>query len=329
MTLGTVTDENSITAYPDYTWHDNQGHNCDGLTSVFRVAIDKCNRLWVMDAGTIGDKAVCPAQLLAFDLNTDQLIYRHRPGPNAYIATSVFITPVVDVRGEGPHDCADTFVYVADVSGFGLLVVDVANDRSWRVTHRFMYPYPSRGNFTIDGVSFDVMDGIFALALSPYVPGQDRILYFHALASTTENVVRTSVIRNDSFITNSNANPNSIKVFPEERPTQSAAEAIDDNGIMYFGLNDPPSIWCWNTGTEFSPRNFYPIAIDEETLQFASGVKIVNNLAGSQELWIMTTSLQRMLAGILTDDRINYRILTEKIPKLLENSACMPPPKNN
>ncbi|CAH0719372.1 unnamed protein product, partial [Brenthis ino] len=328
MTLGTVTDQNLITAYPDYTWHDNQGHNCDGLTSVFRVAIDKCNRLWVMDAGKIGDKAVCPAQLLAFDLNTDRLIYRHRPGANGFIATSLFINPVVDVRGEGPYDCADTFVYVADVSGFGLLVVDVANDRSWRVTHRFMYPYPSRGTFTIDGESFDLMDGMFALALSPYVPGQDRFLYFHALASTTENVVRTSVIRNDSFITDSNANPFSINVFPEERPNQSAAEAIDDNGIMYFGLNEPPGIWCWNTGTEFSPRNFHQIAIDKETLQFASGMKVVNNLSGSQELWILTSSFQRVMTGSLSSDRVNFRIHAENIPQLLKNSACMSPPKN-
>lgn len=57
----------------------------------------------------------------------------------------------MDVRGSGPDDCADTFVYVADVFGFGLLVVDVARNRSWRVTHRYFYPYPSRGLFNIDG----------------------------------------------------------------------------------------------------------------------------------------------------------------------------------
>lgn len=61
-----------------------------------------------------------------------------------------FNLQVVDVRG-APGDCTDTFVYVADVSGFGLLVVDVANDRSWRVTHRLMFPYPSQGTFTIEG----------------------------------------------------------------------------------------------------------------------------------------------------------------------------------
>lgn len=41
MTLGTVEDDGLIRGYPDYSWHDNQGSNCDGMTSVFRVAVSK------------------------------------------------------------------------------------------------------------------------------------------------------------------------------------------------------------------------------------------------------------------------------------------------
>ncbi|KAL4712291.1 hypothetical protein ACJJTC_004053 [Scirpophaga incertulas] len=297
ITLGTVDEQGRISAYPDYSWHDNQGYNCRGMTSVFRTAIDKCNRLWVMDAGKIGDRQVCPPQLMAFDLNTDTLIYRHVVNVSNYIATSLYITPVVDVRGSTAGDCSDTFVYVADVSGFGLLVVDVANDRSWRVTHRLMFPFPSHGTFTIDGESFDLMDGVLGMALSPYRHGQDRYLYFHALASTSENVVRTQVLRNDSFIGHPNAQPESISVFPDQRPNQSAAEAMDSNGILYFGLMDPPSIWCWNSATEFTPKNFYKVAVNRETLQFASGVKIINNLKGEQELWVLTSSFQRVMTG--------------------------------
>ncbi|OWR44678.1 yellow-d [Danaus plexippus plexippus] len=151
ITLGTLDENGLISGYPDYSWNDNQGRNCEGLTSVFRVAIDNCHRLWVMDTGLIGRQQKCRPQLLAFDLRTDQLIYRHRVPSENFMANSQFVTPVVDVRGSGPDDCADTFVYVADVFGFGLLVVDVARNRSWRVTHRYFYPYPSRGLFNIDG----------------------------------------------------------------------------------------------------------------------------------------------------------------------------------
>ncbi|CAH2037590.1 unnamed protein product, partial [Iphiclides podalirius] len=327
ITLGTVDEQGRIHAYPDYSWHDNQGSNCDGMTSVFRVAIDECNRLWVMDTGKIGDKEECPPQLLAFDLNTDELIYRHKVNSTSYVASSLFITPVLDVRRNG-NDCSDTYAYVADVSGFGFLVVDVANNRSWRVTHKYTFPYPSWGTFTIAGESFDLMDGVLGMALSPYQPGVDRYLYFHALASNTENVVRTSVLRNSSFISDSNAPPNSINAFPEERPNQSAAEAMDRDGILYFGLMEPPSIWCWNSATEYSPRNFHQVAVNRETLQFASGMKVVNNLKGQQELWALTCSFQKVMTGSLSSDTVNFRIHAEKIPIILQNSPCAAPPKD-
>ncbi|XP_037964790.2 major royal jelly protein 1 isoform X1 [Plutella xylostella] len=328
MTLGTVDERGQVSAYPDYQWNNNQGQNCDGLTSVFRVAIDECSRLWVMDTGKIGDTQYCPPQLLAFDLGTDQLIYRFKVNSSLYTDTSLYITPVVDVRSRGPGDCADTFVYVGDVSGFSLLAVDVAGDRAWRITHRLFFPFPSRGSFTIDGESFDLMDGILGMALSPVSRRNERYLYFHALASTTENVVRTSILRNSSFLTNPNADPQAMNVFPEERLTQSAAEAMDRNGILYFGVMDPPSILCWNSATEFAPRNFHTIAVNQETLQFASGVKVVNNLKGEQELWVLTSSFQRVMTGTLNSNRVNFRIHAEKIPRLLGNNPCTMPPKD-
>lgn len=120
-----------------------------------------------------------------------------------------------------------------------------------------------------------------------------------------------------------------MQSFPEERPNQSAAEAMDRSGILYFGLMEPPGIWCWNSATEFSTRNFHPIAINQETLQFASGMKIVNNLQGEQELWALTSSFQRVMTGTITQDRINFRIHAEKIPIILRKSACSMPPREN
>jgi hypothetical protein len=62
--------------------------------SLTTFQIDRCNRLWVMDAGKIGDAQRCPPQVLAFDLNTDTLLYRHVVNASNYIATSLYITPV-------------------------------------------------------------------------------------------------------------------------------------------------------------------------------------------------------------------------------------------
>nr|XP_032522397.1 protein yellow-like [Danaus plexippus plexippus] len=310
ITLGTVGEDGLISGYPDYSWHDNQGRNCKGLTCVFGVTIDNCHRLWVVDTGKIGNQQKCQPQILAFDLKTDQLIYRYRVPSENFIATTRFVALVVDVRGSGPNQCSDTFVYVADLSGFGLLVVDIARDRSWRVTHPYFFPYPSRGSFFLEGESFDIMDGVLGMALSPYVEGSDRLLYFHALASTTENVVRTSLLRNDSFIEDPNANPNSINVFQAERPSQSGAEAMGDDGFLYFGLVEPPSMWSWNTSTKFSPYNFNEIAVSGELLPFPLGVNIVHNPIGHQELWVLTSNFHRAFSGNLTSDRINYSTTT-------------------
>lgn len=104
---------------------------------------------------------------------------------------------------------------------------------------------------------------------------------------------------------------------------------MDRNGILYFGLMDPPSIWCWNSATEFSQRNFHKVAVNQETLQFASGVKIVKNLKGEEELWVLTSSFQRVMTGSLDNSRTNFRIHAEKVPNVLRNSPCALPPKGH
>lgn len=118
-----------------------------------------------------------------------------------------------------------------------------------------------------------------------------------------------------------------IQSFAGKRPNQSAGEAMDRDGILYFGLMEPPSIWCWNTATNFSLDNFYPVAINNETLQFSSGVKIVNNLEGQQELWVVPCRYQLAATDSLRSDTINFRILMEKIPVILENNPCAYPAK--
>lgn len=70
-------------------------------------------------------------------------------------------------------------------------------------------PSPTYSRFTIAGESFDLMDGIFGMALTPqWGPDNTRYLSFHSLASIEENAVSLSII-NDAKIweTNPNAQP--------------------------------------------------------------------------------------------------------------------------
>lgn len=83
--------------------------------------------------------------------------------PDSILDTmTLLITIVVDTRD---NDCQSSFAYIADVNEFHLYVYDFANDKSWRITNNLFYPYPFYGDFHINGVDFDLMDGIFGLAL--------------------------------------------------------------------------------------------------------------------------------------------------------------------
>lgn len=97
MTLGYVRSPRTdllIQPYPDYSWHSSNGANCDGITSVVRVAIDACRQLWVLDTGAIADQIKCPPQLLVFNLANDKLVRRYKFPKSQYVATSLFINPV-------------------------------------------------------------------------------------------------------------------------------------------------------------------------------------------------------------------------------------------
>lgn len=71
-----------LQAYPSWAWHSaGKGEiNCTELISVYRTRMDRCDRLWVVDAGvmtSIDDfMPVCPPKIVVFDLNTDRAV-RH------------------------------------------------------------------------------------------------------------------------------------------------------------------------------------------------------------------------------------------------------------
>lgn len=83
-----------IQPYPDYSWHSSHGDDCNGITSVLRVAIDSCHQLYVLDTGLIGENRICPPQLLVFNLRNDQLIRRYKFPSSQYSDKSLFIAPV-------------------------------------------------------------------------------------------------------------------------------------------------------------------------------------------------------------------------------------------
>lgn len=323
VTLATVTDTvrgntTLLAPYPDWGWHRSQ-LDCDGIISVFRTYIDPCGRLWVLDSGTTDiftekPNRICRPKILVFNLQNDKLIGRYRFPESVLDEDSLLITIVVDTRD---NKCRNTFAYIADVVGFKLIVFDAQREMSWRIASNLFYPYPLQGEFNINGVSFNLMDGIFGLALGPYFGG-DRRLYFHSLASVRESWVSTCIIRNQSLFENdANSSPRSFHVSEGERSSQSGAQAMSADGILFFGLMSDNSIGCWNSRLPYISENLDIAAHDDVTLQFASGVKVYGD-----NIFVLTSRLQNYIVGDVKENEINYRINAAKVSDLVRGTKC-------
>lgn len=65
-----------------------------------------------------------------------------------------------------------------------------------------------------------------------------------------------------------------------------AAQAMDSNGNMWFVLLNPVALVCWDSSLPYAADNIKVVVENAETLQFASGLKIIKNLANEEELWV-------------------------------------------
>lgn len=84
---------------------------------------------------------------------------------------------ILDIADPPPGNCLKTTVYIADVTGFGIVIYDQQTNRSWRVQNKLFYPNPNYGTHTIAGETFDLMDGVFGLALTPRKNGNFKVYY--------------------------------------------------------------------------------------------------------------------------------------------------------
>ncbi|XP_074031981.1 major royal jelly protein 9 isoform X2 [Leptinotarsa decemlineata] len=329
VTLGTVSNKVRngnpiISPYPSWDWHTEPSKcKTDRIVSVFRVMIDECDRLWVLDTGRLLEEIKCPPQILAFDLKTNRLLHRYEIPSSQLESRSTLVTPVVEIR-DRRNQCHNTFVYSADCQTYSIIVYDLQRQTSWRVSDKTMYPYPSYGTYNIKGDSFDLMDGILGMSLSPASLGGERKLFYHAMSSATENWVYTSDLRNETrFKQDPASSPGIFTTYRKNRGTQSAAEAFNKDGILFFGLMSDVKIACFNARGDYGDRKSTDIVADNPvTLQFASGMKVIKNRRGVEELFVLTSRFQKVAAGTLNLSEINFRIVTGEVDKLLAGKSC-------
>ncbi|XP_017480794.1 PREDICTED: protein yellow isoform X2 [Rhagoletis zephyria] len=310
--------------YPSYDWHKSHGSDCDGLTSVYRIQIDSCGKMWILDSGEIEFTQYCAPQLVVLDIATTRVVHRYRLPQGMFKPTiSRFVTPYVDIADPAPFgSCQQAFVYMADPTGTGFVVYDAANGRSWRVENKYTFPDPDFGTHTIAGESFELLDGAFGFAVTPRQLGVRRMLYFHALSNDAQIAIPLDIVNDPTYWNNGINSGLEHFVLLGKRGVQCATPAMTSNGVLLCGHLEPIGIFGWNILTPYTFANRKLLAENPKTLQFISGLKVIKNLKGKEEVWMVTNRLQKSFTGTTNFDETNYRILKCGVEELLNGRSC-------
>ncbi|KAB0793472.1 hypothetical protein PPYR_13092 [Photinus pyralis] len=307
--------------YPNWDWH-NKG-TCEGLVSVYRMQIDQCNRLWVLDSGQINvivkPEQACRPKIVIFDLATDNLILRYELPDEFIKQDGLFSNLAVDIQ---KNRCDDAYAYAVDVWRYGLVVFSLKERRSWRLTDHLFYPDPLAAAYELHGLKFEWTDGIFSLALSPDLfDKEDRLLYFHPLSSFREFYVKTSSIKNE---TEFNTLKRQVRTIGESRGKDGHASSsvIDRNGVMLFSLVSKDSIACWDLRKPYRRRNLATVAKSNITLVFPNDLKL--DKEHKQSVWVLSNRLPFFLYSNLGENDYNFRIMSALVNEAIRDTICDP-----
>uniref|UniRef100_A0A8D9A1Q5 Protein yellow n=2 Tax=Cacopsylla melanoneura TaxID=428564 RepID=A0A8D9A1Q5_9HEMI len=151
----------NLIPYPNYALnniHSSTGPNTNGtnkIISVFRINVDVCDRLWMIDTGLAdirGEKKVISTpRIIIIDLTTDRIIKEHVIAKEAIVEKSFFANILVDASR---NNCDRSFAYIPDLGGFQLIVYDLKKDETYKVNHHYFYFDPESGNYNVGGLNF-------------------------------------------------------------------------------------------------------------------------------------------------------------------------------
>lgn len=87
---------------------------------------------------------------------------------------------------------------------------------------------------------------------------------------------------------------------------------MDSNGNLFFVLMNPLALACWDSSLPYTNENIKIVLQNDATLQFASGLKIIKNLFGQQELWVLTNRFQVGKFPSLVAERLFQTFFSER-----------------
>ena len=313
-----ITPSGSPPLIPYPSLQQNTVGDCEnGLSTAYRLKADKCGRLWVLDTGTLGigntTQNLCPYAINIFDLRTNQRIRRYELRPEDTNANTFIANIAIDIG----KSCEDTFAYVSDELGYGLIAYSFEQNKSWRFSHSYFFPDPLRGDFNIAGLNFQWSEeGIFGITLSPMAADGFRTLYFSPLASHREFTVSTKILRDETKVEESY---HDFQYLPERGPnSHTTSRVLSENGLMLFNLVDQNSVGCWHSSLPYTPENHGIVDKDDVELVFPADIKIDD----TETVWVISDRMPVFLEANLDYSDVNFRIFAAPLSYLAKDTVC-------
>ncbi|KAI4460333.1 protein yellow-related [Holotrichia oblita] len=306
--------------YPDLkTNRIKASHGHNHLISVYRVTVDPCDRLWMVDTGIIevpGNKTWLGRQkLVIIDLNTDEIIKTYYFKESDLTSKTTLALITVDVT---ESTCDDAYAYIPDFLSYSLVVYSLKNDDSWRIKHNYFHIEPTKGDFEIGGHKFQWSDGIFSGGLTNIQSSGYRNYIFHAMAGTHLYSVSTRVLRNKKLATRSYHHDDFMVLGDRGNDWQTSASAFHpSSNVMFFALVNKHGVGCWNINNLFSQNSFVILKKDEAKMIYPADLKIYKN-----DIIILTNRMPVFVYSKLNYDEINFRVWIGNIYDVIRGTGC-------
>ncbi|XP_046436260.1 major royal jelly protein 1 isoform X2 [Neodiprion fabricii] len=308
-----------LAPYPDWSWHKASG-DCSGITSVNRAVIDKCNRLWIVDSGTIADERVCPAKILAFDLKNDRLVKEFQ------LSDDLMRSPYNNYKGllevqivESSADACDTYwVYIADGRSYGVVIYDGMD--AWRIDEKVFFPTKQGSQFSIAGENFTLEVGPSAFLITPDGFLKEPYMIFKSL-STFESYAATLRELHSSKC----GNEVNLYVSNYTATSQEAGKGYSKDGVLVTGFAQPRQLVCWNLQYPLESEYVGVLAQNDTTLQYINSVKLITeNGCSIEKLSIMSNRFQKYILKTMDFTEVNFRVMTADLNALVKGTVCEP-----
>nr|XP_026496508.1 L-dopachrome tautomerase yellow-f2-like [Vanessa tameamea] len=292
------------------------------VVSTFRIHVDKCDRLWVVDNGvadmTKALKQITAPAIVVFDLNNNRLIHRYVLEEDVLRDSSVLTSIVVDIIGKG---CDNTYAYIPDMGSNALIVYSLGENEAWRVENHYFHFDPHSGVYNVGGVKFYWSDGVSSAVLVPSKKTSSyRDLYFHPTSSTKQFRMSTRLLRDESY---GAENSFGVQVLGDRGPMSQATACDYDHShnVIFYTQLSRNGVSCWNLDRQMTVGNVPLVTSDCMILEFPSDVKIDKD----SNLWILSNRQSRFLYGSMDFNQINFRVLTAPVGKIIKGTACERP----